>query len=142
MRGNHFVRQLRIIRASEASINGLSFAEISRRKESGARTIYQDLEAFQTAGFPFYTEQVDKTYRRAFVGTFKFKIPASFTLTHILSLKSRVKGPFSAFSSRISGSMNGDPGFPTSQGGSIGRNEKALRADKLDKGAGANQWPI
>ena len=79
-------RQWRVIRAIEASSNGLTVSEIADREETGIRTIYRDLEALQSAGFPLYNEKVDKANRWAFVDTYKFKIPAPFTLTELMSL--------------------------------------------------------
>jgi predicted DNA-binding transcriptional regulator YafY len=86
MRGDQLARQWRVIRAIEASPSGLTVAEIAKREETGIRTIYRDLEALQAAGFPLYTEKVDKANRWAFVDTYKFKIPAPFTLTELMSL--------------------------------------------------------
>ncbi|MBM4332981.1 MAG: WYL domain-containing protein, partial [Deltaproteobacteria bacterium] len=86
MRGDQLARQWRVIRSIEASTNGLTVAEIANREETGIRTIYRDLEALQSAGFPLYTEKVDKANRWAFVDTYKFKIPAPFTLTELMSL--------------------------------------------------------
>jgi predicted DNA-binding transcriptional regulator YafY len=86
MRGDQLARQWRIIRAIEASLNGLTVAEIAGREETGIRTIYRDLEALQAAGFPLYTEKVNKTNRWAFIDTYKFKIPAPFTLSELMSL--------------------------------------------------------
>ncbi|MGA2958025.1 MAG: transcriptional regulator [Thermodesulfobacteriota bacterium] len=86
MRGDQLVRQWRIIRAIEASSNGLTVTEIAQREETGIRTIYRDLEALQAAGFPLYTEKVERATRWAFIDTFKFKIPPPFTLTELMSL--------------------------------------------------------
>jgi predicted DNA-binding transcriptional regulator YafY len=86
MRGDQLARQWRIIRGIEASSNGLTVAEIAKREETGLRSIYRDLEALQSAGFPLYTEKADKANRWAFVDTYKFKIPAPFTLTELMSL--------------------------------------------------------
>ncbi len=47
MRGDQLARQWRVIRAIEASPGGLSVTEIAEREETGIRTIYRDLEAFQ-----------------------------------------------------------------------------------------------
>ncbi|MBM4333552.1 MAG: hypothetical protein FJ117_20430 [Deltaproteobacteria bacterium] len=87
MRGDQLARQWRVIRAIEASTNGLTVAEIANhnREETGITTIYRDLEALQSAGFPLYTEKVDKANRWAFVDTYKFKIPPPFTLTELMS---------------------------------------------------------
>ena len=80
MRGDQLARQWRIIRAIEASPNGLTVTEIARREETGIRTINRALEAFHAAGLPPYTEKVKRASRRAFIDTFKFKIPPPFTL--------------------------------------------------------------
>jgi len=56
MRGDQLARQWRVIRAIEASPNGLTVAEIAKREDSGIRTIYRDLEA-QAAGFSFADTQ-------------------------------------------------------------------------------------
>lgn len=78
MRGDQLARQWRVIWAIEASSNGLSVAEVAN--------FSRILEALQAAGFPLYTERVDKANRWAFVDTFKFKIPPPFTLTELMSL--------------------------------------------------------
>ena len=86
MRGDQLARQWRVIRGIEASSNGLTVAEIANREETGIRTIYRDLEALQAAGFPLYTEKVERATRWAFIDTFKFKIPPPFALTELMSL--------------------------------------------------------
>jgi len=86
MRGDQLSRQWRVIRAIESSPNGLTVAEIAKREETGIRTIYRDLEALQAAGFPLYTERVERGNRWAFIDTFKFKIPPPFNLTELMSL--------------------------------------------------------
>ena len=50
MRGDQLAGQWRDIRAIEASPNGLTVTEIAQREETGIRTIYRDLEAFQPKG--------------------------------------------------------------------------------------------
>ena len=47
MRGDQLARQWRVIRAIEASSNGLTVAEMAKREEAGIRAIYRDLEALQ-----------------------------------------------------------------------------------------------
>ncbi len=74
MRGDQLARQWRIIRAIEASPNGLTITEIAQREETGIRTIYRDLEALQAAGFILHTERAERGNRWAFIGTFKFRI--------------------------------------------------------------------
>ncbi len=86
MRGDQLARQWRIIRAIEASPNGLTITEIAQREETGIRTINRDLEALQTAGFPLYTEKIEWANRWPFIDPFKFKILPLFTLTGLRSL--------------------------------------------------------
>jgi len=47
MRGDQLTRQWRVIQAIEASPDGLTVAEIAKRDETGIRTMYRALEAFQ-----------------------------------------------------------------------------------------------
>ncbi len=86
MRGDQLARQWRVIRAIEASSEGLTVAEIAQREGTGLRTIYRDLEALQEAGFPLYNERVERTNRWFVVDTYKFKVPPPFTLTELMSL--------------------------------------------------------
>jgi hypothetical protein len=79
MRGDHLARQWCIIRAIEASPDGLTVTEIAQRDEIGFRTIYQNLEAIQAPRSPLYTERVIGPNRWAFIGTFEFKIPPIFS---------------------------------------------------------------
>jgi len=80
MQGDQLSRQWWTIRASKASLNGLTVAEIAKREETGIRTICRYLEALQAGSFPLYTEGTDKVNRWAFIDTFKFRIPPPFTL--------------------------------------------------------------
>ena len=114
MRGDQLARQWRIIQANEASPNGLNAAEVAEREETGIRTIYRDLEALQAAGFPLYTERVEKANRWAFIHTFKFKISpivsrkaakvSKKTVLHIpvLSFKNKDLSPGSTIGSKDS----------------------------------------
>ena len=122
MRGDQLARRGRIVKAIGPSPNGITVAEPGKGEETGIRTIYRDLEALQAAGFPLYTEKVERASRWAFSDTFKFKIPPPFTLTYISTSKSRVQGPSSVASSQNSGSVTWDAGLPTSPGGSNGQN--------------------
>jgi len=86
MRGDQLARQWRILRAIEASRTGLTVAEIASREDMAIRTIYRDLVALQEAGFPLYTEKVERSTKWSFVDTFKFKVPPPFSMTELMSL--------------------------------------------------------
>ena len=86
MRGDQLARQWRIIRAIEASPNGLTVTEIAQREETGFRTIYRDLEALQAAGCSLYTERVEEPNRQPSIDTFKSKIPPPLPLTELMPL--------------------------------------------------------
>lgn len=75
MQGDQLSRQWRAIRASEASLNELTVADIAKREETGIRTICHYLEAPQAAGFARYTGRANRVNHWAFIDTFKFKIP-------------------------------------------------------------------
>ena len=55
MRGDQLALQWRVIRAIEASPNGLTIDEKAAREETRIRTIYSGLGAIHAAGFPLYT---------------------------------------------------------------------------------------
>ena len=74
MRGDQLTRQWRIIRAIEASLNGLTVTEIAQREEAGIRTINRDLNALQAARLPLYTDAGDRFNLRAFIDTFSFPL--------------------------------------------------------------------
>jgi len=80
MQGDQLSRQWRAIRPIEASLNGLTVAEIAKREETGIRTICRYLEALQAASFPLYTGRDNRVNHWAFIDTFKFKIPSSFPI--------------------------------------------------------------
>ena len=87
MRGDQLARQWRILRHIEASLNGLTIAEIGEAEGISLRTAYRDVEALQEAGFPLFSRRVDNTNRWAFVDTYKFQVPQPFTLTELMSLQ-------------------------------------------------------
>ena len=86
MRSDQLARQWRIIRAIEASPNGLTAAELGQREVNSLRTIYRDLEDLQEAGFPFVPEKVEKANRWVLAETYKTKTPPHFFLTELMSL--------------------------------------------------------
>lgn len=82
MRGDQLSRRWRIIRAIKASPSGLTMAEIAQREKTGARTIYRHLESLRPAGFPLYTDGVDRPKHGSFIDTFKIKIPSLLSNKH------------------------------------------------------------
>ncbi len=86
MRGDQLARQWRILRRIEASPAGLTVAELAQSEDISLRTAYRDLEALQAAGFPLYSEKIDRAQRWAFVDTYKFRMPQPFSLTELMSL--------------------------------------------------------
>jgi len=66
MRGDQLARQWRVIRAIEASPNGLTVAEIAEREETGIRTIYRDLEAHHPPGHAKARSAPRETFRVLF----------------------------------------------------------------------------
>ena len=73
MRGDQLARQWRVIRAIEASSNGLTVTE---QEKTGNCIIARALEPHQASGFSLYTQRVEGATCRAFPDTFKFKVPA------------------------------------------------------------------
>ena len=73
MRGDQQSRQWRVIRAIDASPNGLTVTGITKPEETGIRTTCRDLEAIQAKGFPPYTKRVERSNRSAFKDLFKFQ---------------------------------------------------------------------
>ena len=86
MRGDQLARQWRILRHIEASVQGLTVAELADLEDIALRTAYRDLEALQEAGFPLFCERADRAGRWAFVDTYKFQVPQPFTITELMSL--------------------------------------------------------
>ena len=86
MRGDQLARQWRILRHIEASKHGLTVADLADMEGIGLRTAYRDLVALQEAGFPLFTERVERSNRWAFVDTYTFQVPKPFTMTELMSL--------------------------------------------------------
>ncbi len=86
MRGDQLARKWRIIRAVKTSSRWLTVIGIAQRDETGKRTIYPDLEAFQTAVFPLFPHKVERATRWAFIDTFKFKFFPLFSSIKLRSL--------------------------------------------------------
>jgi predicted DNA-binding transcriptional regulator YafY len=79
MRDGQLSREWQLVRTIEANPRGIIVAEITKKKETGIRTIYRDLDALRAVGFPLYTERIERSLRSAFIGRFTSKISQNFT---------------------------------------------------------------
>ena len=86
MRGDQLTRQWRILRAIEASKQGVTVAELAAEEGCHSRTVWRDLAAIQAAGFPLYSEKDGFQSRYSFVEGYKFHLPVPFTVTELMSL--------------------------------------------------------
>jgi hypothetical protein len=75
MRGLQLSHQWRVIRAIDASPNGLTVTEIIKQEETGIRKTHRDPEALQATGVPPYTERVERPTRSAFMDISEFQFP-------------------------------------------------------------------
>jgi predicted DNA-binding transcriptional regulator YafY len=85
-RGDQLSRQWSVIQQLIASGGGISAAELARGVGCTRRTIYRDLEALQTAGFPIYTERDNGRHVWKLIEGVRRNIPIPFTLTELMSL--------------------------------------------------------
>lgn len=86
MRGTQLARQWRILRLLETRKRGLTAAEISSEMDVPLRTVYRDLEAIQEAGFPVYTDRVERKSYWKLIEGFKSDSPLPLTATELMSL--------------------------------------------------------
>ena len=84
-RGDQLGRQWRIIQTLLTS-SGKSAAELATELDIHPRTVYRDLVALQTAGFPIYTERMDGKSLWSLLDTMKHHIPVPFTLPELMAL--------------------------------------------------------
>lgn len=85
-RGDQLARQWKIIQTLIASRMGKSAADIARDLDCHPRTVYRDLEALQSAGFPMYTERIDGKSLWSLLDTVKHHFPIPFSLTELMAL--------------------------------------------------------
>jgi predicted DNA-binding transcriptional regulator YafY len=85
-RGDQLARQWKIIQTLISSRMGKSAADIARDLDCHPRTVYRDLEALQSAGFPMYTERVDGKSLWSLLDTVKHHFPIPFNLTELMAL--------------------------------------------------------
>ncbi len=85
-RGDQLGRQWTIIQHLLSSRRGKTAAEIAADLNCHLRTVYRDLEALQTGGFPIYNEKIDGKSVWSLLETAKHNIPIPFTLTELMAL--------------------------------------------------------
>jgi predicted DNA-binding transcriptional regulator YafY len=85
-RGDQLGRQWKIIRSLIASRKGRSIQDIAADLECHSRTVYRDLEALQTAGFPVFTERIDNRSYWFLLESARHQIPIPFSLTELMAL--------------------------------------------------------
>ena len=86
MRGTQLARQWKILRLLESRKRGLTAAELSVDLDVPMRTIYRDLEAIQEAGFPVYTDRIERKSHWKLIEGFKSDVPLPLTTTELMSL--------------------------------------------------------
>jgi biotin operon repressor len=79
-RGDQGSRQWKIIQTLISSRIGKSASDLAEELECHPRTLYRNLEALQSAGFPIYTEKIDGKNLWSLLDIVKHQIPVPFTL--------------------------------------------------------------
>jgi predicted DNA-binding transcriptional regulator YafY len=74
------------LRTIESSKHGVTVAQLAAEEDCHTRTIWRDLAAIQSAGFPLYSEKDGSKSRYCFVEGYKFHLPVPFTVTELMSL--------------------------------------------------------
>jgi len=85
-RGDQLGRQWKIIRTLIAARRGKSVREIADELNCHSRTIYRDLEALQTAGFPIYSERKHNASYWYLLESARQQTPIPLTLTELMAL--------------------------------------------------------
>ncbi|MBN1105477.1 MAG: transcriptional regulator [Deltaproteobacteria bacterium] len=85
-RGDQLGRQWKIIQTLITAGTGKSAAELASELDIHPRTVYRDLVALQTAGFPIYTERTGSKSLWSLLDTVKHHIPVPFSLPELMAL--------------------------------------------------------
>jgi len=85
-RGDQLSRQWKIIQSILSSNTGKTAKELADATESNLRTVYRDLEALQTAGFPIYTEQIGGRNVWTVLNKMQHQLPLPLTFTELMAL--------------------------------------------------------
>ena len=86
-RGDQLARQWTIIQSLLTSRTGRGVSELAETLGCHRRTVYRDLEALQTAGFPLYSDQDDDGRTRWYmIESARQSIPIPFSMTELMAL--------------------------------------------------------
>ncbi|MBU1170809.1 MAG: transcriptional regulator [Proteobacteria bacterium] len=87
-RGDQMGRQWKVIQTLISAHHGKTVNELVDELELDChpRTVYRDLEALQTAGFPIYTETMDGKNLWMIMDSAREKMPIPMTLSELMSL--------------------------------------------------------
>jgi len=85
-RGDQLARQWRIIQTLISSRHGKTVSVLAQDLSCHTRTVYRDLEALQTAGFPVYTDRVDGKSVWSLLDSARHSIPIPFNLPELMAL--------------------------------------------------------
>ncbi|MCI0574481.1 MAG: HTH domain-containing protein, partial [Myxococcaceae bacterium] len=86
MRGEAFVRQLRLLQLLEARKQGLELEEAAEELGTGRRTVYRDLRVLEDAGIPLHAEQQGRRARWKMMEGFRHRLQLSLTWSEMFAL--------------------------------------------------------
>lgn len=85
-RGDQLARQWKIIQSLISATTGKSARRLSLELGCHSRTVYRDLEALQSAGFPLYNQIEDGKSRWAIMDRDRRQTPLPLNLTELMAL--------------------------------------------------------
>jgi predicted DNA-binding transcriptional regulator YafY len=85
-RGDQLARQWKIIQALIASRHGKTVPELARLVECHTRTLYRDLVALQTAGFPVMTEREGHRMVWSLLDSHRHTLPIPLSIAELTAL--------------------------------------------------------
>jgi predicted DNA-binding transcriptional regulator YafY len=85
-RGDQLARQWKIIQELISSRRGKAASVLAQDLQCHRRTVYRDLEALQSAGFPIYTDRAQGKTVWSLLDTARNSIPIPFSLPELMAL--------------------------------------------------------
>jgi len=85
-RGDQLARQWTIIQSLLASRTGKTIPQLVEVLGCHRRTVYRDLEALQSAGFPLYSDQAEGHSRWYLIESARQSVPIPFSITELMAL--------------------------------------------------------